>query len=126
LLEEGSTIEKQSLRYWITMGSMGFFQQSKPDTSPHVVLMVFDASLKSLQKILNVDFSHPDWKNKVPQLVCYHAVLDAAARAGLHVHVALTHVDVMEAQRGFAGKSGRVGEELQEEIDSIVMKLSAR
>ncbi|CAE7443509.1 unnamed protein product, partial [Symbiodinium microadriaticum] len=100
VLKEGSSVEEQNLRYWITIGSLGFFESSNLHDTPHVILLVFDASLKSLHKVLNVDFSDHEWENKVPQLACYHRVLDRAKEKELDVFVCLTHIDVFERQRG--------------------------
>mmetsp|Transcript_10862 Transcript_10862/g.16537 ORF Transcript_10862/g.16537 Transcript_10862/m.16537 type:complete len:392 (-) Transcript_10862:237-1412(-) len=126
VLKDGSTVEEQNLRYWITIGSLGFFESSAIDSAPHVILLVFDASLKSLNKVLNVDFSDAEWENKVPQLACYHRVLDKARERDLDVFVCLTHIDVYERQRGVVegGEETRVGEAVQEELDDLMEKLS--
>jgi hypothetical protein len=132
VLREGSTVEDQNLRYWITIGSLGFFESTTLEDTPHVILLVFDASLKSLNKVLNVDFTDNEWENKVPQLACYHRVIDRAREKDLDVYVCLTHIDVYERQRGTVGADDesrshqRVGEAVQEELDKMTEKLSAR
>lgn len=132
VLKEGSSVEEQNLRYWITIGSLGFFESSNLHDTPHVILLVFDASLKSLSRVLNVDFSDSEWENKVPQLACYHRVIDRAREKDLDVFVCLTHIDIYERQRGIAAVDDedrmhqRVGEAVQEELDAMMGKLSAR
>lgn len=130
-LEDGSAVENQHTRYWITIGSIGFFETSSLETCPHVILLVFDASLKSLQKVLNVDFSNPEWENQAPQLACYHRVLDRAEERRLDVFVCLTHIDILEKQMGGVTEEQnaterRVGEPVQEQLDELVDKLARR
>lgn len=82
MLREGSTVEQQNLRYWIMVGSFGLFSLSSLQNSPHAVVLVFDASLKSFSKMLDVDFKDSQWQAKFPQLACYHTVIDRAAEQG--------------------------------------------
>ena len=99
-LQDGSTLEQLNLRYWLTIGSIQFLQHTSLETSPHALLLVFDASLNSLNKLINIDLTKDsEWETKVPQLACYHQVLDRAKEHGLEVFICLTHIDLYEKQR---------------------------
>jgi GTPase SAR1 family protein len=147
-LRDGSTLEQMNLRYWLTIGSLHFLPQTTLETSPHVLLLVFDASLSSLNKLLNIDFTKDmEWENRVPQLACYHQVLDQAKESELEVFICLTHIDLYEKQRKrkreeethkneFPGEENakdedeeghsdkRIGEDVQDELEYLIEKLS--
>lgn len=137
-LKDGSTLEELNLRYWLNIGSIQFLKITSLETSPHVLLLVFDASLNSLNKILNVNFDDLEWENKVPQLSCYHQVLDRAKKSELDVYICLTHIDVYEKKKKLEKKlnsennteendeNKRVGEDVQDELDELIEKLSRR
>jgi hypothetical protein len=146
-LQDGSTLEQLNLRYWLTIGSIKFLQLTSLETSPHVLLLVFDASLNSLNKLINIDFSKDlEWENRVPQLACYHQVIDRAKEHDLEVFICLTHIDLYEKQKrkkmnetkedetNEAQKEKkesrdeenhkRIGEDVQDELDLLIEKLS--
>jgi len=115
-LTEGSSIEQENYRYWFTLGNMGLFVKTSLETSPHVVVLVFDASLRSVKKMA-------EGKEGGSQLECYRKVISQAQKQGLEVFVALTHLDQLEEGSPRA-KQGRIGEAALEKVLDFRKKLS--
>lgn len=108
------------------IGNTGFFKLTSLESTPHVLLLVFDASLKSLNRILNANFDDSKWQDNLPQLVCYHKVIKRAYDEGMEVFICLTHMDIYEKQHDAAATNGRIGEGIQPHVDSMIEKLSKR
>jgi GTPase SAR1 family protein len=124
---EGSNQEKENLRYWFSVGSMGFFEQRSLSTSPHAVVLVFNILLRSLQKMVS---SADSSKEMSPQLELYCGVIQQARREGLEVFICLTHLDVFEEREAASAASPqtseetRVGEAVQPLLNDLAQKLS--
>mmetsp|Transcript_27384 Transcript_27384/g.35566 ORF Transcript_27384/g.35566 Transcript_27384/m.35566 type:complete len:416 (-) Transcript_27384:234-1481(-) len=88
----GSTEEKKMYRYWFMVGSFGLFSVSNLSSCPHVVVLVFDITLRSFGNML-LDFEEGE-ENELNTL--YKQVIQRATKQGQQSFVALTHVDKFE------------------------------
>lgn len=128
VLLEGSNQEQENFRYWFMLGQLGFFAHSSLASSPHAVVLVFNVMLRSLQKMI----SSAEREVDSPQLQTYASVVSQAHQNGLEVFIALTHLDMYEAERRTeagstdASERGdtRVGEGVRPEISELSTKLS--
>ena len=133
---EGSNQEKENLRYWLSIGSYGFFEKRSLSTAPHVVVLVFDIMLRSLQKMIS---SVDSLKGLSPQLELYCNVIQQATNEGLDVYIALTHLDLYEekaastvvtatpnttAAEAVQSEETRIGETFADKLSDLSSKLS--
>lgn len=118
---EGSNQERESLRYWIKVGNLGLFQKRSLASMPHVVVLVFDVTLRSLRKMVAAGDSSAS-----PHLAVYNSVVRQARLEGAEVYVALTHMDALEAAQPHdaQGRETRVGETVAAVVADLKAGLS--
>jgi len=123
----GSTEEKKMYRYWFMLGSFGFFTSASLANSPHVLVLVFDMTLRSFRNIL-LDFQ--DGADN--ELLClYRKIIHRAASQGQKCFVALTHVDKFELTEDDTYiedvdlKTYTREADLRRVVDQLKLKLSA-
>ncbi|CAN0485278.1 unnamed protein product, partial [Phaeothamnion confervicola] len=51
-LRPGSSVDHRNFRYWFMLGQFGFFNTANLHTSPHVLVIVFDVTLRSFETLL--------------------------------------------------------------------------
>ncbi|CAM9692941.1 unnamed protein product [Ectocarpus sp. 12 AP-2014] len=85
-VEEGSAVDKQNYKYWFMLGNFGFFSTASLAAAPHVVVLVFDVTLRSFQQMLR----EPE-ANELCR--CYRKIVRRAAKQGHEVFAVLTHID---------------------------------
>ena len=83
------------------LGQFGIGPVSSLESAPHVVVLVFDVTLRSFEAMLRTcgsDSVAPGAHHaQPPPLVrCYRSVLRRARQHGLTVFAALTHIDAYE------------------------------
>lgn len=118
-LRGGSTQERESLHFWALLSKAGlgsFVRRAELKHSPHAVVLVFDATLRSLSQSLNDHDS--------PLLACYREVAGHARRSGLETFAVLTHVDVYEKRREDDREERRVGETVSASLKQLSADLS--
>ena len=121
---EGSNQEHENLRYWLKLGNLGLFQKRTLADTPHVVVLVFDVTLRSLQKMISAGGQRSTASS--PHLMVYNDVVRQARLEGLEVFVALTHMDALEAAQSdeARGRETRVGETVSTIIADLKVGLS--
>eukprot|EP00752_Nemacystus_decipiens_P003389 g3136.t1 len=85
-VEEGSAVDKQNYKYWFMLGNLGFFSTASLAAAPHVVVLVFDVTLRSFQQMLRERASNE-------LCLCYRKIVRRAAKQGHEVFAVLTHID---------------------------------
>ena len=120
---EGSNQEHENLRYWLKIGNLGLFQKRTLADTPHVVVLVFDITLRSLQKMVRAGGQSPA---SSPHLMVYNNVVRQARLEGLEVFVALTHMDALEAAQSddARDRETRVGETVSTVVADLKVALS--
>lgn len=85
-VKEGSAVDSQNFKYWFMLGSFGFFSTASLAAAPHVVVLVFDVTLRSFQQMLRERAANE-------LCMCYRKIVRRAAKQGHEVFAVLTHID---------------------------------
>eukprot|EP00903_Cladosiphon_okamuranus_P014536 g13483.t1 len=85
-VEQGSAPDNQNYKYWFMLGNFGFFSTASLAAAPHVVVLVFDVTLRSFQRMLRERAANE-------LCLCYQKIVRRAAKQGHEVFAVLTHID---------------------------------